>query len=61
MSQESNPPLPDVNIGAGLVVTAWILGATGFSLLAMRMYVRAYIVRTIGWDDWIMVFAVVSS
>ncbi|KAI0544972.1 hypothetical protein F4679DRAFT_562986 [Xylaria curta] len=48
----------DVNRGAGLVVVAWILGAIGSSLLAMRIYTRAVIIKKIGWDDWTMVLAV---
>lgn len=50
---------PAVNRGPGLVVAAWIMGVAGCSLLAMRMYVRAVIVKKIGWDDWNMVVAVV--
>ncbi|KAI1398358.1 hypothetical protein F4819DRAFT_468703 [Hypoxylon fuscum] len=52
---------PAVNRGPGLVVAAWIMGVAGCSLLAMRMYVRAVIVKKIGWDDWNMVVAVVLA
>ncbi|KAJ2990118.1 hypothetical protein NUW58_g3112 [Xylaria curta] len=52
---------PDVNRGMGLVTTAWILGAFGTSLLAMRMYTRAAIIKKIGSDDWTMLVAVILA
>lgn len=54
------PLPPDVDHGSGLVVAAWTMGFVGCSLLGMRMYTRAVIIKKIGWDDWIMVIAVVS-
>ncbi|KAI1170330.1 integral membrane protein [Nemania sp. FL0916] len=58
MDQSSTQPPPDVDVGAGLVVVAWVLGAIGVLLLAMRMYARAFIIKKFGWDDWTMVLAV---
>ncbi|KAI4858816.1 hypothetical protein F4820DRAFT_441582 [Hypoxylon rubiginosum] len=37
------------------------MGFVGCSLLGMRMYTRAVIIKKIGWDDWIMVIAVVLA
>ncbi|KAI1354449.1 integral membrane protein [Xylaria sp. FL0043] len=61
MEVSLNQPPPNVNVGIGLVVTSWILGATGSSLLAMRMYTRAFIIKKIGWDDWTMIFCVILA
>lgn len=61
MDPSMNQLPPDVHQGAGLVVAAWTMGAVGCSLLAMRMYTRAVIVEKMGWDDWTMIMAVVSS
>ncbi|KAI0114298.1 integral membrane protein [Nemania sp. FL0031] len=52
---------PDVNKGPGLVAAAWVLGVIGSSLLVMRMYTRAFIIKKICWDDWTMVIAVVLA
>ncbi|KAI1125486.1 hypothetical protein F5Y10DRAFT_268024 [Nemania abortiva] len=52
---------PDVKMGTGLVVAAWVLGAAGSSLLTMRMYTRTFILKKVGWDDWTMVLAVVLA
>ncbi|KAJ8132202.1 hypothetical protein O1611_g1425 [Lasiodiplodia mahajangana] len=51
----------DVNRGPGLVAAAWALGVIGSSLLVMRLYTRAFIIKKIGWDDWTMVITVVLA
>ncbi|KAI1380752.1 hypothetical protein F4677DRAFT_404508 [Hypoxylon crocopeplum] len=61
MDAPSGPLPPAINNGAGLVVAAWMMGAAGCSLFAMRMYTRAVIIKNVGWDDWIMVVAVVLA
>ncbi|KAI9157925.1 putative integral membrane protein [Paramyrothecium foliicola] len=61
MDPNAPPPFPDVNRGAGLVVAAWLMGVAGCTLLAMRMYVRSVIIKTIGWDDWTMVIATILA
>jgi hypothetical protein len=51
---------PQVNKGPGLIAVTWIEASIGLLLLAARLYTRARIVRNVGWDDWIMIFATVS-
>ena len=54
------PPGGDENIGYRLVIVASTTIATGAITILLRMYVRARIVRAVGWDDWLMLLALVS-
>ena len=54
------PPGGDENIGYKLVIVATTTIATGAITILLRMYVRARIVRAVGWDDWLMLLALVS-
>jgi cell division protein FtsW (lipid II flippase) len=56
----SAPLPPHVSKGPGLVAVTWVEATIGLLLLVARLYTRARIVRSVGWDDWIMVLATVS-
>ena len=57
----SGPPPPggDQNIGNRLVVLQSILISVATTLVALRLYVRARIVRGMGLDDFFLVLALV--
>ena len=54
------PPGGDENIGYKLVIVASTTIATCAITILLRMYVRARIVRAVGWDDWLMLLALVN-
>ena len=39
----------------------WTLAPLAIIVVSLRFYTRAFIVRRIGWDDWIMLLATVRS
>ena len=52
LCQELRRPLP--------LILAWTLGATAIVLLILRLYIRIFVRRAIGWDDYTMTAAVVG-
>jgi hypothetical protein len=62
--QATAPLPPNVNRGPGIVIASWIEAGVALFVLSLprvRLYTRSSIVRSIGWDDWTMVFATVSQ
>lgn len=55
------PPDGDQNVGLALLKVATATVILVLITGSLRMYVRARIVRIIGWDDWIMVFSIVRA
>ena len=53
-------PNADQNTHYQLVVIAFVGITIALIAVCTRMFVRARIVRAVGWDDWIILFAVVS-
>jgi hypothetical protein len=51
---------PDVNRGAAVVEMAWIEVALAITIVGLRLCARG-LQRTVGWDDWTMLFSVVRS
>ncbi|KAF2186416.1 hypothetical protein K469DRAFT_573381 [Zopfia rhizophila CBS 207.26] len=49
----------DQNVGPTIRDLAWALAAISIVIVAMRFYVRAFIVRCMGWDDWTMLLALI--
>lgn len=61
MAAPSPTPFPpDVNHGPGILAVSWVECGLALAAVIARMYCRAKVVRNIGWDDWTMVFAMVS-
>lgn len=56
---DCGPLPPDINHGPAINAVNWTEAGLGVSLLLIRLYTRAFIVRKIGWDDWCIVLAVV--
>jgi hypothetical protein len=50
---------PDNLLAWGRSVACVLTLALVWPLFFMRVYVRAYMVRSFGWDDWFMAAAVV--
>ena len=55
-------PPRDGNVDTGdvLIAVAIATFVPALLMVLLRMYTRTRIVRSIGWDDWIMVPAIVS-
>lgn len=58
-SSDPPPPGGDQNIGSRLVILQSILISVATTLVALRLYVRAQIVRGTGLDDFFLVLALV--
>jgi hypothetical protein len=43
----------EIGIAASFLLLAWIA-------VALRFYTRAFVVRNLGWDDWIMALTLVK-
>lgn len=54
------PPGGDVILSTRYIIGIAIITALAALIVCLRMYVRAALSRSIGWDDWIMVVASVS-
>lgn len=50
---------PDVNRGGQILAICGTLTALSLVLVALRVWVRAKIIRLVGADDWIMIAAMV--
>jgi len=40
---------------------AWSLAAVSLIVVAMRFYTRIFVLRRVGWDDWVMLLAMVNT
>ena len=54
------PPNGDEHRGSDIIVPQFIFGAVATVLVFVRLYVRAKMVRLVGWDDWLIFIAWVS-
>lgn len=61
MDRNLPPPGGDVSRSAALLGTSWALAALAMTFVAARIYCRACITRKIWWDDWAIIFTMVSS
>lgn len=61
MPSSNPPPGGDQNIGNRLVILQSILISVATMLVALRLYVRARIVRGTGLDDFFLVLALVRK
>jgi hypothetical protein len=52
---------PDINRGPMILASTGVVTAFAFIAVVLRMYVRAVIIKSVGWDDKIIVMAMVSS
>ena len=54
------PPNGDERRGDDIIISQFVFGAIATAVVFIRMYVRARMVRIVGWDDWLILFAWVS-
>lgn len=54
------PPVPDENRGSGFLACSTIITVAALITVTLRFYVRARIVHAVGWDDWIILLAMVT-
>ncbi|MCJ1368199.1 hypothetical protein MMC16_007340 [Acarospora aff. strigata] len=60
MDTTTAPPLGDENRQPGIIVMAIVLTVLADLVVGLRMIVRKWVVRNIGWDDWTIVAAVLG-
>jgi len=52
---------PDVNHGPKLLAATGVVTAAAFISVVLRMYVRAVMIKSVGWDDKFIVMAMILS
>lgn len=52
--------LPDVDRGYQLVVIQWVFVSIAFLLVILRVGVRGFVRKKIGWDDYLILLAQVT-
>lgn len=52
--------LPDVDRGYQLVVIQWVFVSAAFLLVILRVGVRGFVRKKIGWDDYLILLAQVT-
>lgn len=52
---------PDINHGPKLLAATGVVTAFAFIAVVLRMYVKAVMIKSVGWDDKFIVMAMVSS
>lgn len=61
MEKSGPPPYGDLNLGPGIIASTVVLVAVSAIVVALRLATRWWIVKSIGWDDITIVFAIVRS
>lgn len=61
MEKSGPPPYDDLNLGPGIIASTVVLVAVSAIVVALRLATRWWIVKSIGWDDITIVFAIVRS
>ena len=54
------PPNGDEHRGDDIIISQFVFGAIATVVVFVRMWVRATMVRIVGWDDWLILLAWVS-
>ncbi len=52
-------PTGDQDKGWALVAVCWAFVICAFTTTVLRIWIRSRLTRNLGWDDWVMVFAMV--
>ena len=55
------PPGADANIGHRVLTLIWVEFGITVPFVVTRLITRARVVRSLGWDDWTMLFAMVCD
>ena len=50
----------DQNLGPALIGVAVGSFVPAFIVVCLRLWIRAKVIRAVGWDDWIIVLAIVN-
>ena len=54
------PLPPDVNRGSDLVIISWLTVSIALLLVSVRFYIRGILRKNLGWDDYLILLAIVS-
>ena len=60
-SSGPQPPDGDVNLGPGNVETIIVLMTVSIIVVALRFATRIWIVKSVWWDDWAILLALVCA
>lgn len=60
MSSPGPPPQGDINKGPTLIAATCVVDGVTAIAVALRFFVRIRITKALGWDDWTILFAIVS-
>lgn len=61
MSDTAIASPPDINHGARIIVATGITTAIALIIVLARFYVRVFLIRNVGWDDYVMGFTMLLS
>lgn len=57
---QSHPPADIDRAEPGLLIANWVLSGTALVIVALRLYTRCWLKAAAGWDDFLILLAVVS-
>lgn len=57
----SGPLPPDVSRASDLVIVTWVTFSLASLLVSLRIYIRGVLRKILGWDDYLILLAIVSS
>lgn len=55
------PEEGNVDLGGGITAAFLSTTITCIIVVAARFYIRGFVIKSIGWDDWFILFALVST
>ena len=53
------PLPPDTSRGGAFMLVNWVTMSIALLIVGLRIYTRACVRRTAGWDDWIILLSLV--
>lgn len=59
-SYQQPPPDGDLDKGPIFLTVTLITATIALVVVGLRVYVRTKIIRAVGWDDWMIILAMVS-
>jgi len=63
MAAGTGPPPADGDVyhGPDVIIVTVVSTAVALAFVATRMYARVFVVRSVGWDDYIILASAVSA
>ena len=60
MDSKGPPPTEgDINSGPAILIATFVVAGLSTIIVALRLSVRVWITKSLWWDDWTILFAVV--